>query len=1005
MKLILTILAVLFMLTTTQAQEINFDSTNKKVLDHSLYDSWKRLEKAKISQDGEIISFEVNPAKGNGYLYFYDYEGRRVDSILRGYDAGISANSLFAAYKVKPSFDTIRSFKKKKPEDLLKDTLGITLFKNPRGLNVENFWDSVWAKAEIASLGSQRQGQEEGIFSTWKVGKVNGRFTIWIPKLKSFQVAENNTDWVAFLSEGNEPPKNFKKLPSIREGYDFTIFSPTEAEVLRFGNVTEFAFSKYGNFIIFAKLSASAEAVAKKMKADDKKLEAPFVTSVYLYDVEHRTAFKIFSRLGSVKKLTFDESGRRSAFIFSSDTGVVKRWEVFGFDFTSAVRGQVPSADFEETGESVNEIFPKVDFGYSTVKIADTSSAGILKGWEVKESGTLAFSQDGSKLFFGTAPKAFVQGKDTIPEDEKSRLDVWNWNDNLLQTQQLHDLEVEKKRTFTAVYRFEDESIYQLGDTAVRTISFGERGNSELAVGFSGLPYEKMLTYVTPEFYDIYSVDLKTGFKKLLLSRQQYFMGISSGGKFGVYFSTEDSLYYCVNLRSGESIPLTMGLGSKFTDEENDHPRFGDPYGIMGWGKNDEFVYIYDRYDVWKISPSYLPSGNGALRLTRGRESNTVFRYVKINPEETYLPDTLLLKAINQGDFSESFVRLEVLELKQVSLVTENAAFLQPIKGKRCDRLIWQRMTYREYPDLYVSDINFGNVRKLSSVNPQQLGYNWGNVQMVRWILPDSSVQRGLLYTPENLDVNKKYPMIVYFYEKYTQQINNHYSFTPSRSVINFPLYNSNGYVVFIPDIRYEVGHPGKSALNTILSGTESVCRAFSFVDRDNIGLQGQSWGGYEAAYVVTQTDFFKAAFAGAAVSNMTSAYGGIRWESGVARAFQYETDQSRIGKTLWDGLDLYIENSPLFFANRVKTPLLLMNNDNDGAVPWQQGIEFFVALRRLEKPCWMLCYNGDEHNLLKWANRVDLSRRMMEFFDVYLKGASVPSWMREGVPAVKKGG
>ena len=223
--------------------------------------------------------------------------------------------------------------------------------------------------------------------------------------------------------------------------------------------------------------------------------------------------------------------------------------------------------------------------------------------------------------------------------------------------------------------------------------------------------------------------------------------------------------------------------------------------------------------------------------------------------------------------------------------------------------------------------------------------------------------------------------------------------------MINFPLYNSNGYVVFIPDIRYEVGHPGKSALNTILSGTESVCRAFSFVDRDNIGLQGQSWGGYEAAYVVTQTDFFKAAFAGAAVSNMTSAYGGIRWESGVARAFQYETDQSRIGKTLWDGLDLYIENSPLFFANRVKTPLLLMNNDNDGAVPWQQGIEFFVALRRLEKPCWMLCYNGDEHNLLKWANRVDLSRRMMEFFDVYLKGASVPSWMREGVPAVKKGG
>jgi dipeptidyl aminopeptidase/acylaminoacyl peptidase len=259
-----------------------------------------------------------------------------------------------------------------------------------------------------------------------------------------------------------------------------------------------------------------------------------------------------------------------------------------------------------------------------------------------------------------------------------------------------------------------------------------------------------------------------------------------------------------------------------------------------------------------------------------------------------------------------------------------------------------------------------------------------------------------LLYKPENFDNNRKYPMIVYFYEKNSDNLNSHWIPSPSRSIINPALYCSNGYVVFIPDIKYELGHPGKSALNCISSGTDYII-SLGFVDKNKIGIQGQSWGGYQVAYLVTQTDKYKCAMAGAAVSDMVSAYGGIRWESGMSRMFQYEEEQSRIGATLWEKPELYIENSPVFFADKVQTPLLMMNNDNDGAVPWYQGIEFFTALRRLNKPVWMLVYNGDAHNLEKWPNRIDLSIRMMQFFNHYLKDEPAPDWMINGVKAIDK--
>jgi dipeptidyl aminopeptidase/acylaminoacyl peptidase len=135
----------------------------------------------------------------------------------------------------------------------------------------------------------------------------------------------------------------------------------------------------------------------------------------------------------------------------------------------------------------------------------------------------------------------------------------------------------------------------------------------------------------------------------------------------------------------------------------------------------------------------------------------------------------------------------------------------------------------------------------------------------------------------------------------------------------------------------------------------------------------------------------------------MISAYGGIRWGSGMSRMFQYERTQSRLGKTLWENPGLYMENSPIFNMDKVNTPVLILHNDKDSAVPWYQGIEYFVALRRLNKPAWLLNYNGEPHWPLKWPNRLDFNIRMEQFFDHYLMDGPKPEWMKNGIPAHQK--
>jgi dipeptidyl aminopeptidase/acylaminoacyl peptidase len=790
------------------------------------------------------------------------------------------------------------------------------------------------------------------------------------PKLKSFKIPKENARWIAFTVEPEPAPKdttenNSKKKKGKQEGDDLVLFEVETGDTLMFRNVSDWTYAQKGESVFFS---------------HEMKDSASTVSSLYVFKTSNGDVSEIFSDEGWMKKLTSDEAGNQFAFLFSQDTIKEKTYSLF-------------LGNLNETPG----------------KIVDGYTSGIPVGWTPSENGNIYFSEDETKLFFGTNETPEPAPKDTILDEEKPKLDIWNWQDLKLQPQQKVEAEREKKRTYLAVYHINLNRFIQLADPQVRDISTLQKGNSDLALGYNELPYLRESSWTGTRNRDYYIVDVKSGIKREIADCKTY-VRISPQGKYVVWYEPADSSYYArsTDINQMEAVSLTKILPVNFYEERNDTPMDPRPYGVAGWSEDDRFIYIYDRYDIWKFDPA---GERVPVNITKafGRRNQTRLRYVKLDPELEYIPsdESMLLSAFDERTMSGGFFRTRFGVVADPELqVMEKNYFAGVRKAKNAEKLIWTKESEREFPDLWCSDLNFMKRERISDANPQQENFIWPKVQMVEWTSFSGEKLKGLLYVPENLDPGKKYPMMVYFYERNAENIYRHQHPAPSRSTINKPLYTSNGYVVFVPDITYKEGYPGQSAYNAIVSGTQHVINTFPFIDEKRMALQGQSWGGYQIAYLITQTDLYAAAMAGAPVSNMTSAYGGIRWQTGLSRMFQYEQTQSRIGGTLWDKPLHYIENSPVFYAPKVNTPLLMMHNDNDGAVPWYQGIEYFVALRRLNKPVWMLSYNDEPHNLnaSSWANRVDLSKRMFQFFNHYLKGEAMPEWMEKGVPAIEKG-
>ncbi|MUP36801.1 alpha/beta hydrolase family protein [Labilibaculum euxinus] len=927
-----SILAILFCLFIGSL----LAQTNKIPLSHADYDHWKNLKNQQISANGEWITYEVNPQKGDGYLYLYQVSTGKLDSVARGYQAIFSPESEILSFNIKAQFDTIRQAKVKKIEkkDLPKDSLGIWNLKE----------NSILHFAELESFKIREEKGE------WMA------FLLKMPKEKKDSLANDSIEKPETKTKGEKDAKNKEKI----EKGELVILNFLSGKEYRYKDVSDYALSENGNAVTFVQVEGDSIQTSK----------------VNWFTANKEQVKTVFEQEGIAKKTSLAPNGDQLSFIFSADTLKNKTFALYYQNI------------------KLNEL--KV--------LVDTLSKDIQKDWTVSENGEIYFSKNGEKLFFGVAPRPINEPKDTLLDEEKYHVDVWNWKDPLLQPQQKVQAEKEKKRTWLAVYNPLENKVLQLGNENLPDVKLYDDGNSKLALGSSSLPYQQLTSW--DDWYsDYYVIDTKTGKKDMVLEKKNSRVNISPAQKFLIWFETQDSIWYSYQIENRKTVALTKKIKANFYDETHDTPSDPSPYGVVGWTKGDEEVIISDRYDFWKLDPTGVKSSEN-ITNSFGRRNKIRFDYVKLNEEELFidLEKPVLLSAFHEFTKKSGFYRLQQDEEPE-ELVFEDAGFNSPLKAKKANQLIWKRSTFKDYPNLWTGNMRFTNPKQVSDANPQQKNYLWGDVELVKWTSGDGEELQGLLYKPENFDPNKKYPMLVYFYERSSDALHRHHVPKPNWSIINPSYCVSNDYLIFMPDITYhKVGYPGECAYSAVVTGTLSMMDRYSFIDKENIGLQGQSWGGYQIAYLVTRTNLFKCAMAGAPVSNMTSAYGGIRWGTGMSRMFQYEHTQSRIGGTLWNSTLQYIENSPIFYAPKIETPLLMMHNDHDGAVPWYQGIELFVAMRRLQKPCWLLSYNDEDHNLKKRPNRVDLSIRTMQFFDFYLKGKPAPEWMVDGIPAIEKG-
>lgn len=891
----------------------------KKVLDHSVYDSWKSISNITSTNDGRYAVAVISEQEGDSYLLIKDVQKKREFIIPRGYSYAIAPDQKRVVLLIKAPFADTRQAKIKKTaaDKMPNDSLAI--------VTLDNFQ------------------------------------IIKIPNAKGYKIGKDFSDYVAYAIDDSVKITAKKK------------FKVSSVVLRNLVSSQEDTIKNTSDYII----SRNGKSLAAILKPNDK--DSVSLKGVLFIDLD-KLDKRIVSKSNTIyKSLTLSESGAKLGFLATADSTKkeIKDYALFYFD-------------------------KLLD---SAIVIADKNTTSMPEKWNVSENYNPVFSKNEKRLLLGIAPVPLPKDT-TVPDFEKAQLDIWHWQESLIQPVQLVQRDRKLKQTYLSYIDLASSNkFYQLATEDMPRVMITDENNGKYAYGFSDLNYlfETQWDITARSTNDVWLIDLENNTTKPIKTKLEGYSIPSPQGKYLSWYDIKERQYYVYSAEEGAEKCLTCGLNVNFWDEKYDMPSPPSPYGYAAWTENDEAILIYDAYDIWKIDPT---GKKAPVNITQniGRNNKLTFRYVRTDPESRFIKpkENILLSAFDNTSKEKGCYEL-TNKGKLKKLVMDKYTYGYPIKAKNKDVYYYTKSNFSTSPDLYVTTNLWKEEDKLSDINPQMREYNWGTAELFSWTTFDGKPSQGIVYKPEDFDPNKKYPVMIYFYEKHSDNLYSYMPPAPSRSTINIPFFCSRGYIVFTPDIQYTDGHPGESAYNSVVSGAQELAKN-SWVDKDNMAIQGQSWGGYQVAYLVTRTNMFKAAGAGAPVSNMFSAYGGIRWESGMSRQYQYEQTQSRLGATMWEKPELYKENSPIFFADKVETPLLIMHNDNDGAVPWYQGIEYFMALRRLGKPVWMLQYNKEAHNLRERKNAKDLSIRLQQFFDHYLKGDSIPVWMKTGVPAVEKG-
>jgi len=1032
-------LALIALVTPITMANLQAQGATKRAVTHDDYDQWTSLRGSKYSRDGKWMAYSIEPRVGDGTLYIQEVDGDKVYEFARGMSASFSNDNRLVFFKVKKSYQDERKQKLEKlyakeeeeseeneeqeeteglPPDIkaalsergMPEAMAMRMIEqNGASLSeVRNFLGLPKPKKVAAAKKKPEKGEEKsGDDEAEKEAKALAK-RLHVLDLKTGEVTKienvkshrllGDTDLLAIHYEKPETKKEDKEKPD----------EPKEAPE---GEAKEKSKEK---------ANTEEPAEKKKKKKDPKESKRRDGTKLVLRNlstgkdeaIEHVLAFGsiaddkwLWYTIGSKKMKEGVEHGLFARELASGTTIQVLGGysKVSGITTDYANKSMAFTSNLTTFGDkdAKAEVYLWNFSDKPARRIVDMKTPGMPEDHKLGSSG-LSFSRDGSVLMMTIKQPKPADLPKILPEDE-IKLDLWHYQDGMLQTMQAKRPN-SAVADLTAVYHIDVDRVRVLGTPENPRMSFLTDDGSR-ALLTDGTPYEKQVTW-DGRYSDVYVVNTIDGSRQKVIEGLRGRASKSTGGRYVIWFDHRDYDWHTYDVEQGTTRNLTAQIPVAFDREQDDRPEPHRAHGSSGWTENDAEVLLNDEFDIWAVSPE-----TGKYRCVTdglGRASGISFRTGgpdlrpdaerDDNEKRRWIRNELSLRATDENTYATGFYVDSVTGTgKPKKIMMRDQSVSVAARPRDADRLFVTFSSWDQYPDVWTTDLAFGNPKKLTDGCPIRRDVRWGNAELVNWRSDDGIELKGYLVKPDGFDPQKKYPMMVYFYERSSQRIHSFVSPSIGTSP-NAAYYVSNGYLWFVPDIVYRDGYPGESCEKCVISGVQHLLTK-GFVDKDRIGAAGHSWGGYQTAHLITRTDIFAAVESGAPVVNMFSAYGGIRWSSGMSRQFQYERTQSRIGGTIWEHPMRYWENSPLFHLDKVRTPVLILHNDEDGAVPWYQGIEFFVAMRRLGKEAYLFNYNGEAHGLRKKQNQRDWTRRMQEYFDHHLKGEAAPAWMREGVP------
>jgi dipeptidyl aminopeptidase/acylaminoacyl peptidase len=949
----------------------------KRPLNHRDYDGWRAIQSQALSRDGKFLAYALFPEEGDGEFV--------IRNLTTGKEVRESAGS------VPPAPDNT-NFEVPAAEQAAARSIRI-VFTHDNRFAIASAFPS---KADTDKAKKEHKRPDEMPPGAMLIADLTSMSISRVADVASFQTPELGDSFVAFL----QGPKPGDRTPVAENNND-------DQDQRRGGQASGAAGGrggkKYGSALLLRDLRNSGEKERSFEDVIEYSISKDGKTLLYAVASKKEETNGVFAVIpgtdsapatllagkGRYTKFTWDFGQHQVAFLSDRDDagGKPAKFKAYIWDRKGA-----------------------------PAEIVSTTTPGFRAGYAIFDRGVMNFSRDGARLFLSCAPVDLIAAAESDPttpaaaaSEDKVVADLWSWKDDYVQPMQKVRAAQERSRSYRAMYSVADKKFIQLSDPTMIGLTPSDDGR--FALGMDDRAYRHMVDY-DGTFNDVSLVDTATGVRTIVLKQYRGGGGGGRGGAGGPQLSPDakhllaykDKQWWSIQVPDAKQVSLTANLTTNFYNEDHDTPDEPPAYGAAGWTKDGKWALVYDRYDVWAIGPD----GNGARKLTDGRPSNLQFRVVRTEaPEEEEErgidpSKPLLFRVENLETRDSGFYSLANFDRGQPQRLLMGAKNYRVLgKAKDADVMMLTATTFKEQPDIFATDSTFRQLKKVTDANPQQAQILWGTGELIKYRNADGVELQAALYKPENFDPSRKYPMMIYIYERLSQNVNNFVKPAPGTS-INMAYYVSNGYLVLTPDIVYTTGHPGQSALKCVLPAVQAVVDK-GFVNRNAIGIQGHSWGGYQTAYLVTQTNVFHAAEAGAPVANMISAYDGIRWGTGLPRQFQYEKTQSRIGGSVWEYPLRFVENSPIFMVDRITTPLLILHDDGDDAVPWYQGIELFLSMRRQGKEVYLFNYNGEAHGLRRRPDQKDYTVRMQQFFDHFLKDARTPEWMEKGIPYTER--